>query len=447
MNFKNIVILGAGESGTGAAILAKSRNYNVFVSDNNTIKSNYKDLLVKNNIEFEENNHTKHKILCADLIIKSPGIPDTMPLIKEAELNKIKIIDELEFAAWFTKGYKICITGSNGKTTTSKLIYHILQKSGLNAGLVGNIGNSFSKQIIESDKDIYVIEVSSFQLDRMYDFKADIAILTNITADHLDRYEYNIENYITSKFKIIQNQNKNDYFIYSNDNEVIRKKLKNKKIQSNKIPFSIYEINNGNGAFIKDKSLVININSKIFTMEIESLALQGRHNIYNSMAAGITSKIMEIRNEIIKESMSDFQGVEHRMEFIAKVHGIEFINDSKATNVNSTWYALECMTKPVIWIVGGQDKGNDYSSLRQLVKSKVKGIICLGKDNKKIIDEFSSIVPVVLETRDMIEAVEKAYYSADTNDVVLLSPACASFDLFENFEDRGNQFRKAVNDL
>lgn len=444
---KNIVILGAGESGVGAAVLAKKQGYNVFVSDFAKIKDKYSQKLIAEKINFEEGKHSESVIFKAEEIIKSPGIPDTALIISKIKEKGIPIIDELEFASRFTNALKICITGSNGKTTTTSLIYHILKKAGLNIGLAGNIGKSFALQVAENKYDIYVLEISSFQLDYMFDFKAEIAILTNITPDHLDRYDYKFENYINSKFRICNNQTVDDYFIYCKDDKVTTNNIDNYKIISKKYPFSFFEKIEENGAYIDNKKIIFNIKSNTFNMDLEALALQGRHNVYNSMAAGISSRILDIRKDIIKESMSDFQGVEHRLEFVAKVHGIEFINDSKATNVNSTWYALECMTKPVVWIVGGQDKGNDYKSLRQLVKSKVKAIVCLGIDNTKIIEEFSDLVPKIVESKTAKEAVEKAYYLASSDDVVLLSPTCASFDLFENYEDRGMQFRKAVNDL
>lgn len=447
MQNKNIVILGAGESGVGAAVLAKKQGYNVFVSDFGKIKTIYKQKLLDENFNFEEGKHTESIVLKADLIIKSPGIPDRAPIISKIKENGISIIDELEFASRYTNAIKICVTGSNGKTTTSSLIYHILKKAGLNVGLAGNIGKSFALQVAENEFEIYVLEISSFQLDYMFDFKAEIAVLTNITPDHLDRYDYKFENYIHSKFKICNNQTCHDYFIYSKDDEVTIRNIDKYKINSTKIPFSFFNKTEEMGAYIDNKKIIFNIKSNTFDMDLEALAIQGRHNVYNSMAAGISSKILDIRNDLIKESLTDFQGVEHRLEPVAKVHGIEFINDSKATNINSTWYALECMTKPVVWIVGGQDKGNDYRSLRQLVKEKVKAIVCLGIDNTKIIETFSDLVPNIIETKTAKEAVDNAYYLADSDEIVLLSPACASFDLFENYEDRGIQFRKAVNDL
>ncbi len=444
---KNIIVLGAGESGVGAAILAKKKGFDVFVSDFGKIKEKYINVLLHHEINFEEGKHTESIILKADEVIKSPGISDKVAIIKAIENKGIPIIDELEFAARFTNATKICITGSNGKTTTTLLTYHILKNAGFNVGLGGNVGQSFALQVAKNDFDYYVLEVSSFQLDHMYDFRAEIAILTNITPDHLDRYNYQFEDYIRSKFRIAQNQTENDAFIFCADDEATINHIDNYQITAQKYSFSTLKTISGNGAYLENKNIVLNINTKKITMELETLALQGRHNIYNSMAASVASKILSVRKRIIKDSLSNFDNIEHRLEFIAKVHGVEFINDSKATNVNSTWYALECMTKPTVWIVGGQDKGNDYGTLKQLVKSKVKAIVCLGVDNSKIIQEFSDIVPVIVETKSAKEAVDSAYYLAELDDVVLLSPCCSSFDLFENYEDRGIQFKDAVNEL
>jgi UDP-N-acetylmuramoylalanine--D-glutamate ligase len=444
---QHIVILGAGESGVGAAVLAKKKGYGVFVSDFGKIKEKYKNVLLHHEIEFEEEKHSESIILKADEVIKSPGIPDKAAIIKAVENKGIPVIDEIEFAARFTNAVKICITGSNGKTTTTLLTYHILKNAGFNVGLAGNVGKSFAMQVAEQSFDYYVLEISSFQLDRMCDFKADIAILTNITPDHLDRYDYQFENYIASKFRICRNQTAADAFIFCADDEITVKYINIFNIKAKKYAFSTLRTISGEGAYLENKNIIINTQTNIITMELETLALQGRHNIYNSMAASVASNILNIRKSIIKNSMANFENIEHRLEFVAKVHGIEFINDSKATNVNSTWYALECMTKPVVWIVGGQDKGNDYTSLRQLVKAKVKAIICLGVDNTKIINEFKGIVPVITETNSAKEATDNAYYLAESGDVVLLSPCCSSFDLFENFEDRGNQFKSAVNEL
>ncbi len=383
-------------------------------------------------------------ILDADEVIKSPGIPDNSAVIQEIRKKGIPVISEIEFAARYTQAKKICITGSNGKTTTTLLTYHILKKAGYKVGLAGNVGNSFALQVAENDFDYYVLEISSFQLDGMYSFKADIAVLMNITPDHLDRYDNNFMNYADSKFRIVQNQTTADALIYCFDDEVIVTELAKRNVQSKLYPFSIQKSFVGEGAYIKEKELIINIKENITSMRLDELALQGKHNAYNSMAAGIASRLLEIRKETIKQCLSDFQNIEHRLERVANIHGIEFINDSKATNVNSTWYALESMQKPVIWIVGGLDKGNDYSLLKNLVKAKVKAIICLGIDNKKLYSAFADLVPTIEETQDIKEAVNMAYHLGVPDDVVLLSPACASFDLFENYKDRGNQFKTAV---
>lgn len=381
---KRIVILGGGESGTGAAVLAIRHGYDVFLSDKGVLKDNYKEILATNNIEFEEGNHTEEKILNADEVIKSPGIPDKAPMIRQLLQKSIPVISEIEFAARYTNAKMICITGSNGKTTTTLLTYHILKKAGLNVGLAGNVGNSLAMQVAENKHDYYVIELSSFQLDNMYQFRANIAVLTNITPDHLDRYDYKIENYMQSKFRILQNQTKADAFIYCADDELTLKGMEGRTVQAKKYPFSI-KGKVEEGAWLDNETNTINItlNNNTLSMSIFDLALQGKHNAYNSMASGIAARLLEIRKETIRESLSDFQNVEHRLEFVAKIHGIEFINDSKATNVNSTWYALESISKPVVWIVGGVDKGNDYSMLEDLVKAKVTAIVCLGKDNSK----------------------------------------------------------------
>lgn len=444
---KRLVILGAGESGAGAAVLASRNGDKVFVSDSGIIRQEYKNLLKKHRISFEENRHSPEKCFEADEIIKSPGIPDSAEIVIQAKSRKMPVISDLEYASRFTNARKVCITGSNGKTTTSLLTYHILKKAGLHVGLAGNIGKSFALQVAENDYDFYVLEVSSFQLDYMFEFKAEIAIITNITPDHLDRYSYDFTNYINSKFRILQNQTPSDYFIYCSDDKTCNTEVCKRQIPAISIPYSFSKPQNENYAYINENSIIININSKHTTMTLESLALQGKHNLYNTMAANVVAHLFDIRKNTIKESLSEFQGVEHRLEFVAKVHGIEFINDSKATNVNSTWFALESMNRPVIWIVGGLDKGNDYSDLKPLVKSKVKAIVCLGIDNTKIMEDFSGLVPVIKETTSAREAVETAYYLGKNNDIVLLSPACASFDLFKNFEDRGMQFKRAVYDL
>ncbi|MFN5148919.1 MAG: UDP-N-acetylmuramoyl-L-alanine--D-glutamate ligase [Flavobacteriia bacterium] len=442
---KHIAILGAGESGVGAAILAAKMEWNVFVSDMGIIKDEFKQELTARGFEWEEGMHTEQRILNADLVIKSPGIPEKAPLITKLRAEGIKIISEIEFAGYYNTAKTVCITGSNGKTTTTMLTHHILKKGGLNVGLAGNVGQSFAKQVAEEEYDVYVLELSSFQLDDMYDFRADIAILTNITPDHLDRYNYDMQNYVNAKFRILQNQTENDWFIYNYDDPIIASEAAKRNIKAKTAPFSLKgEIKIG--GFANEKQLTININDQ-FTMSIHDLALKGKHNTQNSLASGIASRILEIRKEVVRESLEDFVNVEHRLEFVAKVHGIEFINDSKATNVNSTWFALESMDKPTVWIVGGVDKGNDYSELLDLVKEKVKAIICLGVDNQKLIETFSGTIETIVEARSAMEAVAYGYRLAKKDETVLLSPACASFDLFENYEDRGNQFKEAVRSL
>lgn len=443
------MILGSGESGVGSAILAKQKGFDVFVSDKSLIKDKYKEQLVAENILFEEGIHTEEKILNADEVIKSPGIPDKVELVQKLKAKKIPVISEIEFAGRYTNAKKICITGSNGKTTTTLLTYHILKKAGYNVGLGGNVGKSFALQVARENFDYYVLELSSFQLDGMFDFKADVAVLLNITPDHLDRYEYKFENYVESKFRITNNQSKNDAFVYCADDLTIQSYMQEHQIAAEHVPFSIKKPIDGNGAFLTNNQITLNYksNQQPLIMTIEELALQGKHNVYNSMAASLATRIVEVRKEIIRESLQDFQNIEHRLEFIATINGIEFINDSKATNVNSTWYALESMQKPVVWICGGQDKGNDYNELFDLVKEKVKAIVCLGKDNSKIIAAFKGAVDVIVETDNANDAVAASYKIGKKGDVVLLSPACASFDLFQNYEDRGMQFKRAVKGL
>lgn len=441
-----IVILGAGESGCGAAVLAQKQGYDVFVSDKGKISDQYKAMLENYGIRYEEDNHNYDEILSATEVIKSPGIPDKAEVVSLLRRDNIPVISEIEFAGRYTKAKKICITGTNGKTTTTMLTYHILQKAGLNVGLAGNVGKSFALQVAENDFDYYVLELSSFQLDGMFDFKAEIAVLTNITPDHLDRYEYNLQNYINSKMRITQNQTEEDAFIYCADDELTMQALSGKNFISAVYPFSQLK-QEGMAAFVSDNQLHINIKNQDLHMSIFNLALQGKHNLYNTMAAGIASRLVDIRKETVRESFADFKNIEHRMEHVMNVHGIEFINDSKATNINSTWYALECQQKPVVWIVGGVDKGNDYQSLRDLVKAKVKAIVCLGVDNSRIIEAYSDIIPTIVETRSAVDAVRASYEIGKKGDVVLLSPACASFDLFKNYEDRGWQFKKAVRSL
>jgi UDP-N-acetylmuramoylalanine--D-glutamate ligase len=443
---KRTVILGGGESGVGAAILAQKQGYDVFLSDLGFIKEKFKNVLSNHKIDFEEEQHSEEKILNAGLAVKSPGIPDTAPIVAKLREKSIPVISEIEFGGRFSSAKSICITGSNGKTTTTLLLHYILKQAGLNVGLAGNVGKSFAWQVAEENHDIYIIELSSFQLDGMYDFKADISVLMNITPDHLDRYGYDMQNYIKSKFRILQNQTKSEQFIYCADDENIQKELEKRDIKPAMLPFSLRQLPK-EGAGVTENKIVININQKQFSMSILDLSLQGKHNTYNSMAAGIASMLFEIRDENLRESLSDFKGVEHRLESFLKVHGIEFINDSKATNVNSTWYALESVTKPIVWIAGGIDKGNDYEMLQQLVKNKVKAIVCLGKNNKKLHDAFEGVIQNIVDASSMEEAVKAAYYLARNGDTVLLSPACASFDLFDNYEDRGAQFKKEVRNL
>jgi UDP-N-acetylmuramoylalanine--D-glutamate ligase len=442
---KRIVILGAGESGVGSAILAHKNGADVFVSDFGKIKEKYREILNKYKISWEEGKHTKDLVLNADEIIKSPGIPEKVAIVKSAIEKGIPVISEIEYASRYTDAFKICITGSNGKTTTATLIYHILKNAGLNVGLAGNVGQSWAQQVAEENFDYYVIELSSFQLDGMYDFKADIAILMNITPDHLDRYD-GMQAYTDSKFRIDQNQTENDIFIYCADDEVTKSELAKRDIKAKQLPFSLNQ-KFDEGAYRENKFFKIKYKSNELTMSIQDLVLKGQHNTYNSMAAGIAAQVLKIRKEDIRESLSNFHGVEHRLEPVLKVHGIEFINDSKATNVNSTWYALESVSNNLIWIAGGIDKGNDYSILKELVRKKVKAIICLGKDNEKVHKAFGEIVETIIDVQSASEAVKTAYYLAKKGDSVLLSPACASFDLFDNYEDRGSQFKQAVREL
>jgi UDP-N-acetylmuramoylalanine--D-glutamate ligase len=447
MNAKaNMVILGAGESGLGSAVLARKQGYDVFVSDSGTIREYYRDEFTRRGISYEEGTHTMDRLLNAQEVIKSPGIPDKAPVVLKLKDAGIPVISEIEFAGRYTNAHKICITGTNGKTTTTLLTYHILQKAGLNVGLAGNVGKSFAMQVAESDREFYVIELSSFQLDGMYQFKADTAVLLNITPDHLDRYDYDLSKYVDSKFRITNNQQQQDAFIYCADDPIISKEISVRKLHAAAYPFSIATASDV-AAYIQNENLVINIKNQILDMSIYNLALQGKHNLYNTMAAGIAARILDIRKEVVRESFADFKNAEHRLEHVMTVHGIEFINDSKATNVNSAWYALECMQKPVIWIAGGVDKGNDYEALRDLVKEKVKAIVCLGKDNGKIREAFADIVSDISETASAMDAVQKSYEVGRKGDVVLLSPACASFDLFKNYEDRGWQFKNAVRSL
>jgi UDP-N-acetylmuramoylalanine--D-glutamate ligase len=448
---KRIVILGGGESGAGCGILAHKQGFDVFVSDSGMLKEKYCHELDAANVAYEQGKHTETLILNADEIIKSPGIPDKADIIMKAKALDILIISEIEFASRYTTAKHIAITGTNGKTTTTMLCYHILQKAGFNVGLGGNVGKSYARQVAEENFDYYVLELSSFQLDNTYTFRPDIAILCNITPDHLDRYNYEFQNYIDSKFRIAMNQTKDDYFIYCADDEVTVSNLATHKIEARKLPFSFGKVVE-EGAYVVDKEFNLletqsTTPNKILTMFINDFALKGIHNSYNSMAAAIAANVLNIRKDVIRESLIDFQNVEHRLEYVASVGGVEFINDSKATNVNSTWYALESMDKPVVWIVGGVDKGNDYTALLPLVKDKVKVIVCLGTDNHKIHEAFGKDVDLMLNTSSAEEAVHVAKRFASKGDVVLLSPACASFDLFANYEDRGWQFKTAVKNL
>lgn len=440
------MVLGAGESGTGAAFLAHKKGFEVFVSDQGRISERHKDLFDENNIEWEENKHTEEKILLANEVVKSPGIPENIEILKKLRDKAIPVISEIEFASRFTNARMICITGSNGKTTTTNMIWHMMKKAGLNVAMAGNVGQSFAMKVAQGDVDYYVLELSSFQLDGMYDFKADVAVLMNITPDHLDRYDYKMQNYIDSKFRIIRNQTEKELFIYCDDDPVIKKELDKINPSVVSLPFSIKRAE-GQTAYIVKEKIYFHYKNQEMTMLLTDLALKGKHNTYNSMAAGIAGQVLRIRKETIRQSLSDFQGVEHRLEPVIKVHGIMFINDSKATNVNSTWYALESMTGEVILILGGVDKGNDYSSLRELIRGKVKALICLGRDNSKIIRAFKEMPLKIEEARSMEEAVRKAYSIGKKGDTVLLSPACASFDLFENYEDRGRQFKQLVRNL
>ena len=444
---QKLVILGGGESGVGAALLAKQKGYDVFLTDGSSLKEIYRNELLNAGIEFEEDKHTDEKILDADEVVKSPGIPEKNEMVKKIRTKGIEIISEIELAYRFKGNSKIIgITGSNGKTTTTALTYHICKTAGLDCALVGNIGFSFARQVATDPKPLYVAEISSFQLDDIKTFKPDVAILTNITEDHLDRYEYKFENYIRSKFRIAMNQDKNDHFIYCLDDEVTMKYLNKFNIQSNQLPISMKK-EPPNGAFIKDGDMYVRTGNDYVSMSVYDFALKGIHNQYNTMAACVAASTLELRKEKIREAVTTFQSLEHRMEPVATIRGVEFINDSKATNVNSTWYALESMNKPTILILGGVDKGNDYSLITELVKEKVKAIICLGTDNRKIHEAFGNITSTIANTGSASEAVHAAFHFAEKGDVVLLSPACASFDLFKNYEDRGNQFKKAVKEL
>ena len=439
---QNIAIIGGGESGVGAAILANKMGASVFVSDAGLLKENYKSELQQLNVEYEESGHDLDRILKANLVIKSPGIPNTAAVIQSCKVNSVNVISEIEFAAKFTKAKKICITGSNGKTTTTMLVYHIFKNAGIEVSFAGNVGKSFARQVASIEPAYFIIELSSFQLDDIQDFRADISILLNITPDHLDRYENSLSLYADAKMRITKNQSASDWFIYNADDQIIDEKMSQMELPMRLAGFSLKNPQNIGGYSISDQ-LIINIKEQL-SMSIHDLALKGKHNTQNSLAAGIAARIVEIRKDIVRQSLEDFVNVEHRLEFVAKVNGIEFINDSKATNINSTWFALESMEKPTIWIVGGVDKGNDYNELFPLVDEKVKAIICLGENNDKIKEAFCDKVETLVEARSAVEAVAYAYRLARKDESVLLSPACASFDLFDSYEDRGNQFKQAV---
>lgn len=441
-----LLVLGGGESGAGAAILGKKLGHDVFVSDRGLIKEKYKNVLNKAGIKWEEGAHSAEFLQGAELVIKSPGIPSETSIVVNLRKQGAEVISEIEFAARHTKGKIIAITGTNGKTTTTLLTYHIFANAKLDVVAAGNVGKSFAGQLAESDHDYWVLEISSFQLDDIVSFKPDVSVLLNITPDHLDRYGYEMQNYVDAKFAIARNLTAEDHFIYCDDDEVILENLKTKNIKAQLHPISTYH-QVENGAYTNENELIINLTNNPFTMSIHDLALQGRHNTYNSMAASVSARIFDLRKELVRDSLSDYENIEHRLEFVAEIHGIKFINDSKATNVNSTWYALENYTEKIVWIVGGVDKGNDYSILEGLVREKVKAIICLGTDNQKLIEYFSPMVENISEARTAGEAVNMGYAFAKKNDVVLLSPACASFDLFENYEDRGHQFKRAVRSL
>ncbi|MBC9798033.1 UDP-N-acetylmuramoyl-L-alanine--D-glutamate ligase [Sinomicrobium weinanense] len=441
-----LVVLGGGESGIGAAILGRKEGFEVFVSDKGRIKEKYKNVLEQYEIIWEEGQHSAEKIYSADLVMKSPGIPDRVPLVTELVKRGIPVISEIEFAAQYTDAQLIGITGSNGKTTTTMLTYHLLKNGGLDAGMAGNIGDSFAQMVAEDDKKYFVLEISSFQLDGIVSFRPGIAVITNITPDHLDRYDYKFENYIASKFRIAMNQTAEDYLIYDADDEVITDWLAKHPVPSRLLPFSL-EKKIENGAYLKGDKIILTIDNDQITMSTDTLTLEGKHNVKNTMAASLVAQLVKVRKKTIRESLENFQGVEHRLEKVLKIQNVQYINDSKATNVNAVLYALDSMTAPTVWIVGGEDKGNDYTALMPLVREKVKAIICLGLDNSKIIEAFGKVADLMVETQSMEEAVKIAYKIAEKGDNVLLSPACASFDLFESYEDRGDQFKAAVKRL
>lgn len=440
---ERLVILGGGESGVGAAILGKDKGMDVFLSDMGSLKEEYRSRLIEENIAFEEGKHSSEKILNADLVIKSPGIPPTAPIVTALVAQETPILSEIEFASRYTNAKMVCITGSNGKTTTTMLTYHILKSAGLNVGIAGNVGLSLALQVARSPKDVYVLELSSFQLENMYDFRADIAVMMNITPDHLDRYDYKMENYVAAKFRILQNQRPDDYFIYWQDDPIIKKQIQAVQVEAMQLPFSEF-FEEGSHAYEKDGIVNFVTPGEVWQIPRDKISLPGLHNLYNSMAAGLSASLLNIKDEKIRVALEDFEAVEHRLEYVATIDGVRYVNDSKATNVNSTWYALESMTEPTILILGGKDKGNDYTEIESLVKEKVKAIVCMGKDNTKLLDFFKGKVPKIVSTDSMERAVAACRNIAQEGETVLLSPCCASFDLFKSYEDRGVQFKEIV---
>ena len=443
---KKLIVLGGGESGVGAAILGKVKGFDVFLSDAGALKESYRSQLVSHAIDFEEGGHTPARLLDADLVVKSPGIPSTAPLVRQFMEKNVPVISEIEFAGRYTDAKMVCITGSNGKPTTTLLTYHILRQAGLNVGLAGNVGKSLALQVAFEHHDVYVIELSSFQLDNMYDFKADIAVIMNITPDHLDRYDHKMENYVAAKFRILQNQTKDDFFIYWQGDPIVRRQIEQIQTEAVRMPFNETELPDS-AAYVDDGIVRFRTPQEVWEIPRDNLALPGLHNLYNSMAAGLSATLLNVRKECIRRSLEDFEAVEHRLEYAGTVDGVRYINDSKATNVNSTWYALESMTTPTVLILGGKDKGNDYSEIQDLVSSKVKAIVCMGADNSKPLGFFGGKVAEIRDTHSMAEAVAAARELASPGETVLLSPCCASFDLFKSYEDRGRQFKDAVKAL
>lgn len=446
MKKEKLIVLGGGESGVGAAILGKEKGMDVFLSDMGTIPDKYRDILIEENIEFEEGRHTEERLLEADLVIKSPGIPPYAPMAKKIIEKGIPVLSEIEFAGRYTDARMVCITGSNGKTTTTLLTYHILREAGLDVGLAGNVGKSLALQVARDPHDVYVIELSSFQLENMYDFKADIAVIMNITPDHLDRYDHNMENYVKAKFRILQNQTEEDYFIYWKNDPIVTEQIRHLQIEAMQMPFSEFH-EEGVKAYVDNGIVRFDTPGEVWEIPRDKLSLTGLHNLYNSMAAGLSASLLNVKKDKIRKALEDFEAVEHRLEYVDTVRGVRYVNDSKATNVNSTWYALDSMTTPVVLILGGKDKGNDYTEIEQLVKEKVRAIVCMGKDNSKLLDFFGGKVPVISDTHSIGEAVAECAWLAQNGDTVLLSPCCASFDLFNSYEDRGRKFKEAVRKL